>query len=87
MSKLMIQVAGRTPILVAEGSRQAIGSYSVSQMAKTEADGVHVQGVPFEWFGTKNGKPFTVWVEPSSTWLAEAPIPDYCKAPEGAPQC
>jgi hypothetical protein len=86
MSKLVRQIKGEKPEIIADGSRQALGTASLGYMQYLHGHGCKVRGCVAEWYAVVKGTEMAVWVEPGPTWLAEAPIPDFCKAPEGAPQ-
>jgi hypothetical protein len=90
MSTLMRQVGGQKAEPVVAGSRKQAGAASLAYMAYLKGHDCNVKGSPMEWSAEipmKGAKPehIVVWIEPSSDWLASAPIPDFCKAPEGAP--
>lgn len=92
MARLMFQERGGEPRLLAEGPRGKVGNYSLkllmSNAAKVDSRTNEIRGSAAEWFvvNRATGKvDALVWVEFSAQAVAEAPVPDWCRAPEGAP--
>jgi hypothetical protein len=87
MAKLYVQNRGEKPKLAADADRATVGRISVQLAAQAKAAGMHVKGCAAAWsVCSPAGAQVAVWVEFSATQIAEAPIPAWCRAPEGAPQ-
>ena len=89
MAKLYVQNRkDAAPTLVADGDRGTIAQVTTRIMKDCVSRGFAVSGCLYTWQSiAKDGTVAGVaWIEPSNTALAAAPIPDFCRAPEGAPQ-
>lgn len=92
MARLMMHQTGGEPTLLATGSRGSVAEYSLELMThntrKMDKRAAVVRGCPAEWalISLKRNRVVAqVWVESSAQAIANAPIPDFCRAPEGAP--
>ena len=89
MSKLYVQNRGQEPVLAASGGRREVGGHSCLLARRARKAGGKVQGSVSGWrvvnpaTGTAD---VVAWVEFSAAHIASAPIPDFCRAPAGAPQ-
>ena len=87
MAKLYVQNRDEKPKLAADADRATVGRISVQLAAQAKAAGMHVKGCAAAWsVCSPQGAQVAAWVEFSNSQIAAAPIPDWCRAPEGAPQ-
>lgn len=89
MAKLYIQNRGQEPVVAASGDRKAVGGHSCLLARKARKAGATVHGCVAGWqvVNPNTGTADVVaWVEFSASHIATASIPDFCRAPEGAPQ-
>ncbi len=89
MAKLYVQEAGKKPMVVGNGDRSSILRLSYKNMVQNRVQpGLKVDGTLTHWgvrvAGTKQ-MIAVLWIEFSDQHVASAPIPDFCRAPAGAP--